>query len=185
MKTIKKQTEQPQTWPTVPEFAQLASQGADTLHYAGAPRQYRFDGESGKFLVGSREFDSITAQIFARRFVYEERWGRPLQTWLDIAFIDQDDTVSVLALKKESATNLHELFVQLDQIAADWKACEVMLLPVSRDVRHGEDDIETYYVTDWYEYSFVTESRYQSVKAIEQFDWVLSGEAISTPTEIR
>ncbi|MEM6839662.1 MAG: hypothetical protein AAF609_22840 [Cyanobacteria bacterium P01_C01_bin.120] len=178
-------TQQPLAWPTVPEFARVAPQGVDTLHYAGAPRQYRFDGEVGAFFVGSRQFDQISAQIFARRFVYEQRWGRPMQTWLDLAFVDQDSTVSVLALKKESAVNLHELFVNLDQMGADWKAVEVLLTAAVRTVRHGEDDLESYHVCDWEEWEFSSESRYQSVKAIEQFDWVLSGEAASSQTEVR
>lgn len=161
----------------VPQWALKPGGGA--VIYDGAPRQYHFDGLRGVFLIGEKEIGpTLPVQIFDRRLVEGERWGRPSQTWVDLAFVDDNQVVSVLALKKESAINLLEWFLtELRLTNASEVDPTAVRLVLAAERREGEED--EYFVVQPNGYSFVSEEQYHRVRQWTDehlFRWIFLGE---------
>lgn len=162
----------------IPSWA--IQQSADLVTFAGVPRQYRFDGEMGSFVIGELDYGpTLQMQIFDRRFVTGERWGRPNQTWLDLAFVDEAGVVSVIALKKESASNVIEAFLTELRITThstlDPMAVDLVLESERREAEDGP-----YWVAEVRGWSLVPQERFEAVKRFAesgQFRWVFLGEA--------
>jgi len=157
-----------------------AVQEQDTLAFDGVPRQYRFDGGLGEFLVGEiAAGPAISIQLIDRRVVTGERWGRPLQTWIDLAFVDEQGVVSVLALKKESAINLMEVFLSDLRLTSHSRLHPSAVRMALRAVeRQGEDG--PYWVVEVNGWELVTQAEFELVREFAQsgqFRWVLLGEA--------
>jgi hypothetical protein len=150
------------------------------LTFDGVPRQYRFDGEVGEFLVGEiGAGKAISIQLFNRRLVTGERWGRPNQTWIDLAFVDEQGVVGVMALKKESAINLIETFTSDLRLTSHSRlhpsAVRLGLRAVERE---GEDG--TYWVVEVSDWELVTQAEFDQVRHFAEsgeFRWVFLGEA--------
>lgn len=167
---------------SVPDYAMIGP--ADFPVWAGAPRQYRFDGKLGDFNCGDKSLPSLTMQIFDYRWDEGVRWGRVNQAWFDVAFVDHEGVVSQLSLKKDGAINLFDLLIDLrnqDGQEVDPVALEVKLEPVDRtaipiDGTEGED---IYYVPAAVTCNFLAKSQVDSVRefaASGAFRWLLVGE---------
>lgn len=108
--------------------------------WAGAPRQYRFDGSTGLFYCGEIIHEVLMLQPIDWRWQSGERWGRNNQAWLDVAFVDSDGVVSQISLKKDSAIALFELFISLKSVngvEVDLSSIEIGLSAVSRETEDG------------------------------------------------
>lgn len=91
----------------IPDWAKVRT--GNGPRWGGVPRQYRFDGEAGTFAIGHEIQDQpLQVQILDWRWIESARWGRPMQAWLDLLFVDAAGWVGILPLKKESAINLYE-----------------------------------------------------------------------------
>lgn len=164
--------------PQVPAWALQAPRVSQVV-YEGIPRQYRFDGEVGRFFVGEKDCGStLVVQLFDHRTVEAERFGRPVQTWLDLAFVDLAQVVGVLALKKEGAINLAEfLLSELRQTAS--ASIDPVAVRVTLTAEHREGDDGPYYVVVVSDWAFVDEGQFWLVKNWHQqadFHWLFLGE---------
>jgi len=163
----------------IPKWA-LEAPDARGIIYNGIPRQYRFDGEQGRFLVGEKDCGTtLVVQLVDCRTTEAERWGRPLQVWLDLVFVDLANVVGVLALKKESAINLTEFFLaelaQTSHARINPQAVQVTLLA---EAREGEDG--PYYVVVVEDWAFVPEPQFRAVQRwakTTNFSWIFLGES--------
>lgn len=150
------------------------------LTYNGAPRQYRFDGSMGIFVIGEQFVGTkITAQIITTRWKDGERWGRTRQSWLDVAFVDDTRVVSLLALKKESAINLHEWMLsslrETTTTTIDPSAVRVELEATERLTQEQEK----YWVVSAGDWEFVTKPEFDQVQEFyesNRMDWIYTGE---------
>ncbi|NCJ05181.1 hypothetical protein GS597_01330 [Synechococcales cyanobacterium C] len=162
----------------------------------GVPLPYRFDGEVGQFYCGSVEVgDSVWIQAIQWRWASGERWSRPNQSWFDVAFLDSENLVSILSLKKDSAVNVFEFLTRLsadgilvEAVQLRLGACQIRREPRSpaaelRGINPWDlPDIQVWHVVD------VTEARWigraqceaaQEFMASGEFDWRLVGEVDS------
>jgi len=154
---------QPQAWPV----------------WAGFPRLYRFDGGDGQFYLGSEpKGGELTLQIFAHRWVENvARWGNPPQAYLDLAFVDQQGMVSVLALKKDSALNLWEFLLSLkltSHEAINPAAVRVRVIPVEVEGARG-----TFWALEQHDWEFVEFPEFRDVRIFKdsgRFHWGQIGE---------
>lgn len=151
--------------------------------WIGAPRQYRFDGQDGVFLVGQDRLELITAQFFDWRWQHGLRWGRPAQTWLDLAFVDNDGVVSQLSVKKDSALYLFEALVslRLDEVSLYPEAVRIPLALDRRSIEiEDEGRTQDYWVVlPQSEVEYVAESEFRKVQEFKEsgvFKWIVVGE---------
>ncbi|NCJ06652.1 hypothetical protein GS597_09065 [Synechococcales cyanobacterium C] len=144
--------------------------------YAGAPRQYRFNGKDGCFYQGGELVDQeLQIQPFEVRWDYGERWGRPAQSWLDVAFADAGSVISIISFKKDSALNLFEAFLALHEAGL---VPDAVRLYLTSDLRETEDG--GFWVVDIAGYEILPEQQYRDLlefKESRRFEWILIGEA--------
>jgi hypothetical protein len=165
----------------VPDYA--VSAPAEFPIWAGAPRQYRFDGQTGLFCCGSNEpIGAMLIQPIDYRWREGERWGRNYQAWLDVAFVDSDGCVAQLSLKKDSAINLFELFVSLKSVNGKEVALPAIEigLEAAEHLTEREDGTEgIFYVVQVGAVDYLDEHSFQPVQDFAQsgqFQWQLVGE---------
>ena len=164
----------------VPDYAVV--EAATYPVWAGAPRQYRFDGQTGNYICADSETAALMVQPFDYRWRQEERWGRAYQAWLDVAFIDGDGCVAQISLKKDSAIALYELFIGLknvDGTEVALCAVECKLTQQERQVEREGREPGAFFVVDVMNAGFVEKVRFKQVKAFAQkgcFEWQLIGE---------
>ena len=134
-------------------------------------------------ISGEKSFESIIIQPICYRTRYSERFGRKPQTWLDIAFVDEQSKVSVMALNKQSANIMMDFLsgLLLDGIAPH--AVRVVLQSQKLHVHVVDEENQTT-VDDFYhavlpdEYEFVTKERFEIVAKLkaQNFRFVTLGE---------
>ncbi|MGD1908196.1 MAG: hypothetical protein ACFB0C_19705 [Leptolyngbyaceae cyanobacterium] len=166
----------------VPEWAALpnATQG-DGLIYEGAPLRYRFDGSEGGFFVGQHPIGAdLAMQVLTVEWRQGERFGRPNQSWMDVAFVDDHNRVATISLKKDSAVNLHFFLTQelreSGNSAINPMAVRVLLRATDMESYDGDYN---YYTLTTGEWSFVSEARFKTAKKFwnsKQFQWLIPGE---------
>jgi len=85
------------------------------VHFPGCPRQYRADCKAGIFKIGETEMlgNSLQMEILAYRTFNAELFNYPYQQWVEVFFIDKDNTVSNILFKTESIGNFLELITSL------------------------------------------------------------------------
>lgn len=154
----------------IPSYARVPRQ-RQSLYWNYQLRPYWADCELGVFRT-TRNADrgaTLQVQIYQHRFVTERRWRFEEQSWLDIAFFDADGVASAMPLKKESATNLVELFQTwetwkeegVDPYAVDSKACMVQL---TLKPRMTMDEL-AYFAVEVERWWTVSESRFNAANA--------------------
>lgn len=162
----------------VPDYARSGVSSEEIIYEAG-PRQYRFSGEVGEFMRGEERIGvSLSLQVFDFRWSYGRRWAYPAQSWLDVAFLDNDGVISVCAFKKESALNLFEFLLDLKIQKLSPLSIWVELTAVARIVE--EETYTYYYVADIFYWDFVSQERFEDLSQFAKsgkFEWILSGEA--------
>ena len=147
--------------------------------------RYQFDGLDGVFRCGDRVLDSLEMQPIDFRQHASERWGRLRQTWMDIAFLDNEDSVSLISFNKQSNVEMSVLFDYMNRngvaIQSLWLTLTSKAIP--RHVYDGDEVIEGHYfvvdpfVEEGQEYEFVELSRFEKAIAIkDKFQWKLVGE---------
>jgi hypothetical protein len=150
--------------------------------WAGAPRQYRFDGQTGQYHCADAAMPSIKMQPFDYRWREEERWGRAYQAWLDVAFVDADGCVSQISLKKDSAVALYELIIGAKNVEGQEVALcaiECRLTQHCREVNRDGAGPTTFFVVDVATLGYVKKKKFEQVLAFAQsecFEWRLVGE---------
>jgi len=149
--------------------------------------RYQFDGLDGVFRCGDRVFDVLEMQPIDFRQHTSERWGRLRQSWMDIAFLDNEDSVSVISFNKQSNVEMSVLFDLMNRngvaIQSLWLALTAKSTP--KKVFDGDEMVEGKYfvvdpfVEDGQEYAFVDYSRFEKAIAIkEKLQWKLIGEVL-------
>ncbi len=85
------------------------------IYFPGNPRQYRADCQAGVFKIGESEIigSSLAMEIISFRDFDDAIFGYPYQKWLEVFFIDKDNTVSHILFKTESSGNFLELLRKL------------------------------------------------------------------------
>lgn len=148
--------------------------------WAGSPRQYRFDGNTGLYVCAGTEMAVLKMQPFDYRWREEERWGRPYQAWLDVAFVDGNGFVSQISLKKDSALAVHELILGTKDVEGSEVALcavECKLTQHRREVEGAE--LSAFFVVDVLSMGYVRKKRFEQVRDFAQmgcFEWQLIGE---------
>lgn len=146
------------------------------LLWQRAPRPYRFDGQTGEFYgLPDGPVRELGIQIFDWRWQEGERWGREKQTWLDLAFVDPEQAISVISLKKDSAIAVLNLLLTLQREGVLVEAAAVLLSAQPKSHSQGGD----YYVVGAQQEGWLTEAQFQAVVEFEAsglFGWYLIGE---------
>ena len=163
--------------PDQPEWARRDDQLSWPI-WDGFPRQYRCNQEEGSFYRGSELVDTkLTLLIFDHRWDEEvARWGYPRQSWLDVAFVDDEGVVGICSFKKESAINLHVWLTRLESKTYPW-ACRVKLQIDEREAREGG----VYGVAIVAETAWINAVEFQLIEDFRQsaqFRWLLTGEVM-------
>lgn len=166
---------------TAPE--QIKPNPLDWPQYFGAPIHYRFDGNEATLNVGDRESisleDPFKIKLIDFRWIKEGRWGRGSQYWLDLAFVASDSRVGVLALKKDSASNV---FGALEEAMRETGyGCYCFSLDLGVESRNVEtEDVEDYFFTlNVQDVSYTPEHEIEAIAQFiraEQFEWIFTGE---------
>ncbi len=88
------------------------------VHFPGSPRQYRADCKAGIFKIGETDTlgKSIEMEIITYRSFNAELFGYRYQQWVEVFFIDKENTVSHILFKTESIANFLELMRKLTAI---------------------------------------------------------------------
>ncbi len=88
------------------------------VHFPGSPRQYRADCKAGIFKIGETDplGKSIEMEIITYRSFNAELFGYRYQLWVEVFFIDKENTVSHILFKTESIANFLELMRKLTAI---------------------------------------------------------------------
>ena len=163
---------------TIPEWAKT-----DAVDYD--PRliiRFQFDGSDGLFKCGDRESESLKMQPLAYRQHNSERWGRVKQSWMDIAFLDNDDDVCILSLNKQSNVEMSIFLSKMLKDGIALQSVSLQLAAKAMPVKILSEDEEvisgSYYIVDPFEeYEFVPELQFEKAIAIlEKFRWALIGE---------
>ena len=144
--------------------------------------QYRFDGLDGLYKLGEKSFESIIIQPICYRTRYSERFGRKPQTWLDLAFVDEQSKVAVMALNKQSANIMMDFLAGLLHEGIAPHAIKVVLQSQRLHVHVIDEDQNA--VDDFYhavlpdEYEFVSKERFDIVAKLkaQNFRFVTLGE---------
>jgi hypothetical protein len=150
--------------------------------WAGAPRQYRFDGQTGQYHCADSAMSALKMQPFDYRWREEERWGRVYQAWLDVAFVDGDGCVSQISLKKDSAIALYELIIGVKNVdGAEVALCavECKLTQHRREVELEGAGNSAFFVVDVLTVGYVKKKKFEQVLEFAQsgcFEWQLIGE---------
>lgn len=155
----------------------------DWPQYFGAPIHYRFDGNEATLNVGDRESISLEEpfkiKLIDFRWIKEERWGRGAQYWLDLAFVANDSRVGVLALKKDSASNVFGALEEaMRETGYSCYCFSLDLIAESRDVE-TEDGEDYFFTLDVHEISYTPEHEIEAIAQFvgsEQFEWIFPGE---------
>ncbi len=85
------------------------------VNFPGCPRQYRADCKAGIFKIGETDklSDSLVMEVLGYRTFNAPLFNYPYQQWLEVFFIDKDNTVSHILFKTESIANFLELMRKL------------------------------------------------------------------------
>lgn len=149
----------------IPEWAKIECQ--EVVYDADLVIQYRFDGLDGLYKLGEKSFESIIIQPICYRTRYAERFGRKAQTWLDIAFVDEQSKVAMMPLNKQSANIMMDFLSGLLHEGIAPHAIKVVLqsqpihVHVIDENNISRDDYYHAVLPD--EYEFVDESRFKIV----------------------
>ncbi len=116
------------------------------IHFPGNPRQYRSDCKAGVFKIGESEIlgNSLEIEIISFRDFDDEIFGYPFQKWLEVFFIDKDNTVSHILFKTESIGNFLELLRKLTIASVAIGTCIITAKMSKRTNDHG-----TYYAVEF------------------------------------
>lgn len=159
----------------VPNFAR-ANRKISWPIYAGAPRQWRFDGRSGEFRVGSTIAGKLLeAIVLDFRWIREDRFGRETQYWLDLAFVDKDGRVSILPLKKDSSVNAFEFLSDCFEKDLFPYAFRIYLEPQPMAAEDGG----IFYVLQVKGCKPIEQSEFDAIldfQKSDRFQWILAGE---------
>lgn len=177
-------TEQISQQISIPDFARVPQEVATQYPlYTDSPRQYGFNGATGKFNCGSEEFDSLWVQPIDWQWKKGERWGRAGQNWLEFAFVDPDHIVGAIALKKDSAVNVQAFFQRLvagkvfDGVGIQPTALWIHLTPQKKEIETTvEGYLEHYFVVQVSQHSFASQEQFEAVCLFAQselleFQW--------------
>jgi hypothetical protein len=86
-----------------PEYAK--SSDFSIFAFDGAPMPYTFSATKGKFFspgdIDGQEI--LIMQILEWRWIKDSRYGRPPEYYLDVLFINQQSTISVVSFKRQPA----------------------------------------------------------------------------------
>ena len=116
------------------------------VHFPGCPRQYRADCKAGIFKIGESDMlgKSLEMEILVWRSFNAELFNYPYQQWIEVFFIDKDNTVSNILFKTESIANFLELMRKL--MAAN-KALGTQIVTAKTSKR--SNDTGTYYAVEF------------------------------------
>ncbi len=85
------------------------------VYFEGSPRPYRADCKGGIFKIGESDVldNKLRMEILTFRTFPAELFNYEYQQWLEIFFIDKDNTVGHILFKTESINNFLELIRKL------------------------------------------------------------------------
>lgn len=115
----------------------------------GNPRQYRFNGQNGRFNInGIKDLgNSLDFSPVAWRIFYAELFGRKNRDlWAELFFIDTDNCVCSIMFNNTSAQILQTM---LSQLVYDGLLLESVILRVTSEKRTNEKANGTYYVAQF------------------------------------
>ncbi len=163
----------------IPDYAQGPQRSYP--FWNGAPKSYSFDGNTGKFSLGSEALGGVMyVQIFGYRWQEGERWGRNNQHWLDVACVDTEGAVAQLSLKKDSAINLHAYLARLESGKQFGQAVKTYAVWTKLEAMEQQTlEGEAYFVVVPTYSDFAGFEQVSSLEAFKQtglFEWVLIGE---------
>lgn len=138
--------------------------------------RYQFDGKEGCYRCGQDQSQNLFLQVIDYRRDRSVRWGRPLQTWLDVAFFDAVGAVSVISFNKQSVVEVSKLFGAMTRQGLKLQALSLKLgvsAPVAVTVDDGDGEYtDSYYVVDPLLEHPLLEQELTFVSR-EQFDWAV------------
>lgn len=116
------------------------------VHFPGSPRQYRADCKAGIFKIGETDMlgKSIQMEVLAYHSFNAELFNYQYQQWLEVFFVDKDNTVSQILFKTESIANFLELMRKLAAINRPLGSQIVTVKTAKRSNDNG-----TYYVVEF------------------------------------
>lgn len=156
----------------------------DWPHYFGAPTHYRFDGNEATLSVGDREIitldEPFKIKLIDFRWIKEARWGRSPQYWLDLAFVDRYGRVGVLALKKDSASNVYGALEEVMRETGYPCFCfGVELGAEIHEIQWTVEGNDHFFALSVEQLSYTPEKEIEAIAQFigsEQFEWIFVGE---------
>ena len=132
------------------------------VHFPGSPRQYRADCKAGIFKIGETDTlaDSLQMEILTWRSFNAQLFNYPYQQWIEVFFIDKDNTVSHILFKTESIANFLELMRKLTRYQKSLGTQKVTASTAKRS-----NDTGTYYAV---EFSSI-DNKEERVKELAEF----------------
>ncbi len=104
--------ESSQFMPFVSAFSLPKHEGI--LYTLGHPRPYRADCKVGQFKVGeSLKGSKLKLEIVSYRMFYAELFNYPYQCWLEVFFVDPDNTLSHILFKGMSIESFVNLYTEM------------------------------------------------------------------------
>ena len=116
------------------------------VHFPGSPRQYRGDCKAGIFKIGETDMlgNSLEMEVLAYRSFFAPLFNYPYQQWIEIFFIDKDNTVSHILFKTESIGNFLEL---MRKLTASSKSIGTQIVTAKTAKRSNDNG--TYYAVEF------------------------------------
>jgi hypothetical protein len=165
----------------VPNWARREPEG---VIYENGSLQYRFDGSDGNYYLGNEAIgDELIIRPFMFRWDKGLRWGRSAQSWLDVAFLNQLNTVSVISFKKAGATKIFEFLQSIVGGGVELCSQRVTLSTTVEYVKYVDQDIEDgddfYFIPIVTNHEYVSEEEFADLEIFLRagaFEWMLVGE---------
>jgi hypothetical protein len=167
----------------IPEFAQIEKKAI--AYDPNLIVQYRFNGNDGMFYCGDRTFETLEMRPFYIRSSLEERWGRARQLWMDIAFLDDDNDICMISLKKDAITEISIGLAELERAGVNYQAVRMILHSEPRQVdvvdAFNRKKREHFFSVGIFDHHFVTEAQFNDLQEFltsinGRFRWNLLGE---------
>lgn len=119
-------------------------------YMVGQPRQYRFNGQNGRFNLDGITDKGTSLEIIPiawRVFTADNLFGRErLEKWAEVFFIDADNCVSAIMFNNTSANIFNTLLAQL--MYADLTLIQVKLT-ITADRRTNSAVASNYYIAQF------------------------------------
>jgi hypothetical protein len=169
----------------IPEYAVHDSPDYDRVVYPrGGPLFYRFDGKNGFFYKGADAYaETLWIRPFDIRPHHSARWGRQKQHWLDVAFVDESNIVSIISFNKDSRSAMLNEFAKMEVRNIKYHATRLALsneeVKISLELEDGSEEEDLYHIVKVDQKIIAARETVAAIdKFIEsgQFEWILPGE---------